>query len=454
MEAYQYHVYVCNQRKPEGVPCCFARGAEKVVNVLRQEIAKQGLNDSVQVTTSGSLGLCERGPNMVVYPEGVWYSEVSPDDIPEIVSKHFKSGQVVERLVNKDVAALKQEIDTNKKKMMAAFKARDEAGVPPDELLETIRGFRDSRIILTAVELDLFSAVNRHPEAKEITRELGTDLRATEMLLNALVALRLLEKRNGAYHNSPISSRYLIGGAPDDSRASLMHSVHLWTRWSTLTECIREGTSVTRKKGGSRPAEWTTAFIAAMHKNALLRAPQVARVIGTGGIHRMLDVGGGSGAYSIAFARSNPDLHSEIFDLPDVVKIAQTHIDEAGLADRITTREGDMRKDDFSNDHDLVFVSAICHMNSPAQNKELFKKSYGALNPGGRIVVQDFILNDDKTAPKTAAIFALNMLVGTESGSSYSEKEYKAWLTEAGFEDIKIIRPPGPTGIAIGIRQK
>jgi (2Fe-2S) ferredoxin/ubiquinone/menaquinone biosynthesis C-methylase UbiE len=454
MEAYQYHVYVCNQQKPDGVPCCHAHGSEKVISALRREIAKQGLDNSVQVTTSGSIGLCERGPNMVVYPEGIWYSGVTPDDVSEIVSKHFKSGQVVERLVNSDVDALRTEIDTNKKRMMAAFKARDEAGVLPEELMQKIRGFQESRIILTAVELDIFSAVNKHSSPEDISKQIGADTRATEMLLNALVALELLEKRNGAFQNTPIASRYLIESAPDDSRASLMHTVHLWIRWSTLTECVKEGTSVTRKTQSHRPPQWTDSFIAAMHKNALLRAPQVIRVVDAEGINRMLDVGGGSGAYSIAFARANKNLHAEIFDLPDVVKIAQKHIDDAGLTDRITTQAGDMRKDRFGNNFDLVFISAICHMNSPEQNKDLFKKSYVALSPGGKIVIQDFVLNDDKTSPKTAAMFALNMLVGTQSGSSYSESEYREWLGQAGFEDIKMIRPPGPTGILIAVRKK
>lgn len=449
MEAFKYHVYVCNQQKPEGVPCCHANGAEKVIDRLRKEVMANGLGDTVQITTSGSIGLCEHGPNMIVYPEGIWYSGVSPDDVPEIVKSHFQDGKVVKRLARTDVESVKEEINTNKKKMMAAFKAMDESGMLPEELMQKIRSYRESRIILSAVELDIFSAVQQSGDVEDVAIKCGTDPHATEMFLNALTAMNLLEKRDGKFYNTPLSSRYLAEGAPNDSRESIMHTVHLWVRWSTLTDCIKNGTSITYKDPEYRSKETTTAFIAAMHKNASARAPMVARLVGVDKIKRMLDVGGGSGAYSIIFAQMNENMQSEIFDLPAVTPIAQKHIEEAGLSARIKTRNGDMREDDLGSGFDFILISAICHMNSPEQNKDLFKKAFSALSPGGRVVVQDFILHEDKTSPYTAAIFALNMLVGTQAGSTYSEHEYSDWLKECGFENISLIRPPGPTAIIV-----
>ncbi len=453
MEPYRYHVYICNQQKPEGVPSCSAHGSDKLIDSLRMEIMKRGLGDSVQITTCGSIGLCDRGPNMVVYPEGVWYSGVTVNDIPEIISEHFQNGKIVERLVNKDAAALKAEIDTNKKKMMAAMKANDAAGVLPDDLMQKIRGFQFSRVILSAVELDIFTAVGKNANSAEIAKSLGIDPRATEKLLNALVAINLLEKRQGLFYNSAISSRYLMEGSPDDSRASIMHSVHLWDRWSTLTECVKQGASVTYKDVADRKDEWTVPFIAAMHKNAGARAPLVIRAIGIDGVRKVLDVGGGSGAYSIAFAEMNQNLEAEVFDLPPVFAIARKHIDKAGLSGRVKVRAGDFRKDELGTDFDLVFISAICHMNGPQENIKLLQKSYKALVSGGRVVIQDFILNPDKTSPQSAALFALNMLVGTRSGSTYSEHEYSDWLKEVGFKNIKPIRLPGPTALIIGYRE-
>ncbi len=124
MEPFRYHVYVCTQEKPDPkAPSCTNNGSKEVLEALRAELGKTGLADEIQVTASGSLGLCTRGPNMVVYPEGIWYSGVQKSDVPEIVREHFMNNRPVERLMNKDAAALKNEILENKRKFLAAMKA-------------------------------------------------------------------------------------------------------------------------------------------------------------------------------------------------------------------------------------------------------------------------------------------------------------------------------------------
>ena len=438
MEPFKYHVYVCNQTKPDGIPCCAANGSAKIIDLLRKEIGRRDLADEVHVTVTGSLGLCENGPNMVVYPEGIWYSHLTADDVSEIVAEHFQFGRPVERLVRRNQSELRTEIETNKGKMMAALKAKDEAGVPPDDLMERIRAFQPSRAILTAIELDIFSAVGNGATA--------------DMLLNALVALDLLVKEDETFKNSPVADRYLKEGAPDDARSSLMHSVHLWPRWSTLTECVRKGTSVTYTPMDERDESWTRAFIAAMHRNAALRAGQIVRVLAAEKYKRILDVGGGSGAYSIAFAKNREDVTAEVFDLPSVLPLTQEYIEEAGLSDRVTTKEGDLHSDDFGEGYDLVFISAICHMLSPEDNRKMFAKAHKALKPHGKVVIQDFILEQNRTSPYSAALFALNMLVGTKEGSSYSGPEYTEWLMDTGFTDIRKINLPGPTALILGKR--
>ncbi len=128
MEPFRLHVYACQQEKPGNAPCCSARGSAAVLDALRKELGAKKLADTVQVTTCGSLGMCERGPNMVVYPEGVWYSGVQVSDVPELVREHFKKGKVVERLANRDPVALKKEIEENRAKAMAALKAAQAVG--------------------------------------------------------------------------------------------------------------------------------------------------------------------------------------------------------------------------------------------------------------------------------------------------------------------------------------
>jgi cyclopropane fatty-acyl-phospholipid synthase-like methyltransferase len=189
-----------------------------------------------------------------------------------------------------------------------------------------------------------------------------------------------------------------------------------------------------------------------MHRNARARAPLVVRAVGTEGVNRMLDVGGGSGAYSIAFASAKENLQVDLLDLAEVIPIAQSHIENAGLAGRIRTRLGDLRSDKFGEGYDLVFVSAICHMLGADENKDLLKRCFKALAGKGRVVIQDFILEPDKSAPKSAALFALNMLVGTQAGSTYTEAEYAAWLIEVGFQEVRHVRLPGPSGLIVATR--
>jgi len=402
------------------------------------------------VTACGSLGLCEHGPNLVVYPEGIWYSGVTPADVPEIVRSHFQEDTPVERLARTDPEALRAEILSNREKMFAARRAREAAGVLPDDLNARIRGFQESRAVLTALELDLFTAVGDGAGAADVAATLRTDPRATGMLLNALASLGLLIKQEGVFHNSPAAARYFTAGSRDNARPALLHTAHLWQRWSTLTDCVRAGGAVAEL--GGRGENWTEAFIAAMHRNASERAPLVVRAVGPENVRRMLDVGGGSGAYSIAFSRANSALRADILDLATVEPIAQRHIQEAGVADRVKVRAGDLRSDRLGEGYDLVLVSAICHMLNPGENLDLLRRCREALEPGGRVVIQDFILEADKTSPRFAAMFALNMLVGTRGGSSYSEPEYSAWLGEAGFREIRHTRLPGITGLMIGSR--
>lgn len=306
--------------------------------------------------------------------------------------------------------------------------------------------------MLTAIELDLFDAVSDGTSAAEAAGRLGTDPRATEMLMNALAALGVLVKRNGVFRNSSLASQYFTKGSPDNSRMALMHMVHLWDTWSTLTECVRVGKSVTRSRVSERGPEWVEAFIAAMERNAAARTAVVVKAVGTAGIGKMLDVGGGSGAYSIAFAKASPELQAEVFDLDAVLPLTRQYIERAGLSRRVQTRAGDLNRDHFGQGYDLVFLSAICHMLGPEENRELLGRCYEAVAPRGRVVVQDFILQPDKTAPPHAALFALNMLVGTEKGSSYSQDEYAEWLKDAGFSEVRHVLLPGPTSLMTGTR--
>lgn len=446
MEPFRRHVFVCTQQKPEGVTSCAASGSFALLDTLGKALQTEGLDDDVQVTTCGCMGICDEGPVMVVYPEGTWYRKLQPHDVAEIVRTHLKNGKTVERLEWSDAGAMKTLALDHRDKYRAMLKARDAAGTLPDDLNEMIRGFMPSRVVLTALELDVFSAIGDGATAPNVAAKLKTNERATETLLNAVTSLGLLKKTDGRFECTPATARFFRAGSKDNAQPGLLHVANIWHGWSNLTEVVKSGTVAY----GGRSTAGTKDFIAAMHRNASERARLVLKSVGTDGIRRILDLGGGSGAYSIAFAKASPTVEAVILDVPEVVGLTKDYVERAGVASRVKIRPGDMLISPLDGGYDLVMLNAICHMFSPEQNKALLKRAYGALIPGGRLLIQDFILNPDKTSPRHAALFAINMLVGTKEGSAYSESEYAQWLRDAGFAGMERVRLPGPSDLMIG----
>jgi (2Fe-2S) ferredoxin/predicted O-methyltransferase YrrM len=449
MEPFRLHLFVCTQQKPEGIPSCPARGSVAVLGALDREIQERGLNHEVQLTTCGCMGLCDEGPVMVVYPAGVWYRRVQPSDISDIVSTHLGNGKPVNRLVWNDAPAMKAMSVEHGEKFRDAMAARDKAGMLPDRLDQMIRGYMPSRCILTALELDIFTAVGDGANAEQIGARIHANARAVAMLLNALVALGLLSKSGDDYKNTAESARFLVQGSKDNHRNGLLHTANIWHRWSTLTDAVRTGTRIPVDYDDT--PEWTRNFIAGMQRNAKARAPLVVKALGTAGVRRILDLGGGSGAYSIAFAKACPYVQCEILDIPEVVPLTSEYVSQAGVSAQVSLRAGDMLQDDFGSGYDLIMLNAICHMFSEEQNQDIFRRAHQALARNGRLVVQDFILNPDKTGPQHAALFSLNMLVATEAGASYSELEYTNWMNAAGFTDVRRIDLPGPSDLIVGL---
>lgn len=311
------------------------------------------------------------------------------------------------------------------------------------------RSFQQCRVFLTAFELDIFTVLGDSEKTSEaIAEEIKADPRAMDRLLNALCTTGAITKTGGKFKNSETAAEYLVKGKPG-YQAGTMHSVHLWDSWTNLTESVMTGGIEKKSPVDEMENDWFEPFIAAMHNRAINEAPTLVRQIDLTGVKKILDVGGGSGAYSMAFANEKSDILSTVFDLPNVVPMAERYIREGGLEERVDTVIGDYNTDELPSGYDLVFLSAIIHSNSPEQNIALFKKIYNALNSGGRIVVSDFIMDDDRTSPAFGAFFALNMLVNTASGDTYTQSEIKDWIERAGMTFVER-REARSTGLIIG----
>jgi hypothetical protein len=321
----------------------------------------------------------------------------------------------------------------------------------PGELMELASAFRVSRIILTGYELGIFTVLENKNTSLEIAGALETDPRATDRLLNALVAVGLIDKTGKTFSNTAFSSRFLVKGHPG-FLDGLGHMINTWKTWSTLTGTVHTGRATALENSiEDRGDAWREAFIAAMHARAPQEAREIAGMLDLSTTKRMLDVGGGSGAFSFEFIRKNKNIKAVIFDLPSIVPISQKYIDREGFSGSVTTRPGDYLKDDFGKAYDLIFLSAVVHINSLEENGLLIKRCTAAMNKGGQLVIRDHIMNEERTNPEAGAIFTINMLVGTEKGDTYTENEMRKWMIDAGLKDIRRVDSAQGTSLMIGV---
>ncbi len=296
------------------------------------------------------------------------------------------------------------------------------------ELRRLWGGFWSSRVMLTANNLRIFDNLTRPKTAEELANEIGTDKRATEILMDALTGLGLLKKTSNRYRNTGIASKFLISGKPYYQGDILRHADTLWENWSGLDEVVKTGNP-------HHKAHNHDAFIMGMHNLAVLKVKDVLNAVNLRGVKTALDLGGGPGTYTIEMAKRG--ISVTLFDRPETIRIARDIIKNSAVKN-INFIQGDFLSDDIGKGYDLVFISQVLHSNSGADNINVLKKSRGALDPHGRVAIQEFHLDEDRAHPAQAALFSINMLVNTESGRCYSLKEIKGWLLKTGFKDIKM----------------
>lgn len=311
-----------------------------------------------------------------------------------------------------------------------------------DAILTLARDFMQSRILLTGAELDVFTLLAPGAlTAAEVARRLKGDERAVTILLDALAAMGLLSKRDGRYRCETEMAAHLAADAPRSVLPMVLHAAGMWTRWSELTGVARGDDAARARAQAPGDEKRLRAFIGAMHVVADPRAAEIVAAIAPGTARALLDIGGASGTYTVAFLTASPQMRATLFDQPAVVEMARQRLGQAGVLDRVKLVAGDFYTDELPAGHDLALLSAIVHQNSPAQNLDLYRKVWRALDAGGRLVIRDHVMSPDRTEPRDGAVFGVNMLVGTVGGDVYTFDETRTGLTTAGFERVRLIRP-------------
>lgn len=309
-----------------------------------------------------------------------------------------------------------------------------------EAILADMWNIMKGRIILTAAELDIFSHIHKKKAtAAELASGLGLDRRAVTRLLDCLVAFGLLKKDYDIYETTGLGG-YLSKYHAETVLPFLHHFRHLWENWSALTEVVRKGGGRKKRSSPQRSKADMKAFIGAMHAIGKDLSQEIADFYDLSRFKRLLDIGGASGTYTIAFLRKNPDMKAVIFDLGDVIGLAKKQIRKEGLHGRVKYAAGDFYKDPLPAGADLALLSAIIHQNSPKQNLALFKKVHRALVRGGVLLIRDHVMDESRTNPPAGTVFALNMLVGTHGGDTYTFREVRDALEKAGFSGVKLLR--------------
>lgn len=321
------------------------------------------------------------------------------------------------------------------------------------KLIEASGSYWKICAIQTAVELNIFTVLaDRKLTAFDIAGEINADKRAVTMLLNALTAMNLLSKADNLYSNTKESRNLLSKDSREYMGYILLHHHHTMGSWMRLDEVIKSGNPV-REREAFREDELRENFLMGMFNLAMDIAPKIASLIDTSSRRHLLDLGGGPGTYAVHFCLKNPKLRATVFDLPETRPFAEKTIAKFNLAERINFIGADYLKDPISGSYDIALLSHILHSAGPEECQQIIKKAVSVLMPGSMIIIHDFILNDTMDGPPFPALFSLNMLLGTEKGQSYSEKQITDMLAEAGIKEVKRIKfdCPNDSGIIIGI---
>ncbi len=324
----------------------------------------------------------------------------------------------------------------------------------PDRILKTSGAYWATCALHGAVVLDVFTRIgDSRMGGQSLAEKLDAPVDAVGRLLDALAAMGLLTKDAGGYANTEASRTYLSMDSDQYIGYIVRHHHHLVASWARLPDAVLSGKPVrlpVREKG----TQAREAFLMGMFNLATQLAPQLVPLVDLSGCTTLLDLGGGPGTYAIHFCLHNPDLTATVMDLPTTRPFAEKTIRKMGIDDRVAFISGDYLQDDISGSYDAVWMSHILHGEMAKDCLRMIEKAFQCLNPGGVVIIHEFVLDDTLDSPLFPALFSLNMLLGTEGGRAYSQAQLSDMLKTAGFVDVHRLDFTGPndSGMIQGLK--
>ncbi|MBT1071670.1 methyltransferase [Pelotalea chapellei] len=320
----------------------------------------------------------------------------------------------------------------------------------PADLLQLSGGYWNTCALHAGVKLDVFTPLqDRAANSEELADLLRADRRGLAMLLNALAAMGLLKKDGERYATTLFAAEFLSRTSPKYLGHIIMHHHHLMDGWSRLDEAVISGKAIQERVVHADDAQVRENFLMGMFNLAMQLAPKIVPEIDLSSRQRLLDLGGGPGTYAIQFCLHNPELTAVVYDLPSTRPFAEKTIQRFNLADRVIFNDGDFITKGIEGTFDVAWLSHVLHGESPEACAVILKKAVAALEPGGIILIQEFILEDSKAGPVFPALFSLNMLLFTSGGQAYSQSELYSMLTDAGARDVQRLPLSLPNGAGV-----
>jgi 3-hydroxy-5-methyl-1-naphthoate 3-O-methyltransferase len=323
--------------------------------------------------------------------------------------------------------------------------------VTPERILQFAWGYIPPLLLEVGIRRGIFDLLDGGPRSvEEVAAATGDSVRGLTAAMNGLVGLDFLAKDDhGLYSLTAESAAFLVSTKPSFQGGFIKHtSEQLLPKYLNLNEVVASGkpaVAVNQEKAGS---EFFEQFVVDIFPMSYPAAQVLGRTLdfdAAGSPVKVLDLAAGSGVWGIALAQSSEHVSVTAVDWPEVLPVTRKTVGRFGLSERFTFVEGDLLVADFGTGYDVATLGHILHSEGEARSRKLLAKVFAALAPGGTIAIAEFLVNEDRRGPVGGLFFAVNMLVNTENGDTYSFEEISSWLAEAGFVDARLVEAPGPS---------
>jgi cyclopropane fatty-acyl-phospholipid synthase-like methyltransferase len=329
----------------------------------------------------------------------------------------------------------------------------------PQRIMQFAWGYAPTLVIEACVRHGIFDLLDRGPlTAEQLTSQTGTSKRGVKALLDVLVSLDLAKRKGDRFGLTAESAAFLVSTKPSYYGTFFRHiSDQLLPKWLQLTKIVRTGRPALRVNARKQGAEFFAEFVESLFPVSFAAASALGQHLAmarTSVPISVLDIGAGSGVWGIALAKQSPLVRIHAVDWPQVLKVTQRMARKHGLAKRYSSAAGDFFEADFGKGHQVATIGHILHSEGRERSRRLLKKTFNALAPGGKVAIQEFLPNDERTGPPVALIFAVNMLVNTEAGDTFTFAEISQWLREAGFKNPRLLEVPSVSPLVLADKPK